>query len=58
MNTAKIKQIIEEISENTYVANAMMRIDELVEFFNLEEDKIELLNPVMFLIYECHISSL
>ena len=37
---------IKEIAENTYVANAMMRIDELVEFFDLnealfEEDDVE-----------------
>lgn len=32
---------IKEISENTYMANAMMRIDELVEFFDLNEAKFE-----------------
>ena len=32
---------IKEISENTYMANAMMRIDELVEFFDLEEALFE-----------------
>ena len=32
---------IKEISENTYIANAMMRIDELVEFFDLEESLFE-----------------
>lgn len=32
---------IEEISENTYIANAMMRIDELVEFFGLNEAQFE-----------------
>ena len=32
---------IKEISENTYVANAMMRIDELVEFFDLNESLFE-----------------
>lgn len=37
---------IREISENTYIANAMMRIDELVDFFGLnealfEEDDVE-----------------
>ena len=37
---------IKEISENTYIANAMMRIDELVDFFDLnealfEEDDVE-----------------
>lgn len=32
---------IREISENTYIANAMMRIDELVEFFNLDESLLE-----------------
>ena len=32
---------IKEISLNTYIANAMMRIDELVEFFDLEESLFE-----------------
>ena len=37
---------IKEIGEDTYIANAMMRIDELVEFLNLdsasfEEDDVE-----------------
>ena len=32
---------IKEIGENTYSANAMMRIDELVEFFNLDEALLE-----------------
>ena len=32
---------IKEVSENTYLANAMMRIDELVEFFNLDETLFE-----------------
>ena len=32
---------IKEVSENTYIANAMMRIDELVEFFNLDEALFE-----------------
>ena len=37
---------IKEVGENTYVANAMMRIDELVDFFDLdaaqfEEDDVE-----------------
>jgi len=37
---------IKEISENTYIANAMMRIDEFVEYFDLdkallEEDDVE-----------------
>ena len=32
---------IKEISENTYIANAMMRIDELVEFFDLNESLFE-----------------
>lgn len=32
---------IKEVGENTYVANAMMRIDELVEFFDLDEAQFE-----------------
>lgn len=32
---------IKEVDENTYVANAMMRIDELVDFFNLNESQFE-----------------
>lgn len=32
---------IREVSENTYIANAMMRIDELVEFFDLDETLFE-----------------
>jgi len=32
---------IKEISENTYIANAMMRIDELVDFFDLDENLFE-----------------
>ncbi len=32
---------IKEIAENTYLANAMMRIDELVEFFDLNEAEFE-----------------
>ena len=32
---------IKEVSENTYIANAMMRIDELVEFFDLDESLFE-----------------
>lgn len=32
---------IKEIGENTYIANAMMRIDELVEFFDLDESQFE-----------------
>lgn len=32
---------IKEIGENTYLANAMMRIDELVEFFDLNESQFE-----------------
>ena len=32
---------IEEIAENTYLANAMMRIDELVEYFSLEDTLLE-----------------
>lgn len=32
---------IKEIGENTYIANAMMRIDELVDFFDLNESQFE-----------------
>ena len=32
---------ITEIGENTYIANAMLRIDELVEFFDLQEAQFE-----------------
>ena len=32
---------IEQISENTYIANGMIRIDELVEYFNLDEAQFE-----------------
>ena len=32
---------IKEIAENTYMANAMVRIDELVEFFDLNESLFE-----------------
>lgn len=32
---------IKEIGENTYIANAMMRIDELAEFFGINESKFE-----------------
>ena len=32
---------IKEISENTYIANAMMRIDEIVDFFNLDQSLFE-----------------
>ena len=32
---------IKEIAENTYIANAMMRIDELVKFFDLKESLFE-----------------
>ena len=32
---------IKEIAENTYLASAMMRIDELVEFFDLDEAQFE-----------------
>jgi CBS domain containing-hemolysin-like protein len=32
---------IKEIGENTYIANAMMRMDELAEFFNLNESNFE-----------------
>ena len=32
---------IKEIGENTYLANAMMRIDEFVEFLGLKESQFE-----------------
>ena len=32
---------IKEVAENTYLANAMMRIDEFVEFFDLDETQFE-----------------
>lgn len=32
---------IKEISENTYIANAMMRLDEISEFFHLDKDDLE-----------------
>lgn len=32
---------IKEIAENTYLANAMMRIDELVDYFDLNESLLE-----------------
>ena len=32
---------INEIAENTYIANAMLRIDELVDFFELPESQFE-----------------
>ena len=32
---------IKQIDENTYIANAMLRIDELVEYFDLEEALFE-----------------
>ena len=32
---------IKEIRENTFIANAMMRIDELVEYFDLDETQFE-----------------
>ncbi len=32
---------IKEIAENTYIANAMMRIDELVEYFDLNEAQFD-----------------
>jgi len=32
---------IKEVKENTYIANAMMRIDELVEYFDLDEAQFE-----------------
>lgn len=32
---------IVELAPNTYLANAMMRLDELAEFFNLDDDDLE-----------------
>lgn len=32
---------IKEVAENTYVANAMMRLDELAEFFDINEDDFD-----------------
>ena len=32
---------IREVAPNTYVANAMMRIDEIAEFFDIEENQFE-----------------
>ena len=32
---------IKEIEENKYEANAMLRLDELAEFFQLDEDSID-----------------
>lgn len=32
---------IKEVAENTYVANAMMRLDELAEFFDINENKFD-----------------
>lgn len=32
---------IKEVAPNTYVANAMMRIDEIAEFFDIEESQFE-----------------
>ncbi len=37
----EVEADIQEIGENTYVANAMMRIDELVKFFDLQESLFE-----------------
>lgn len=37
----EVEADIKEIGENTYIANAMIRIDELVEFFNLQESEFE-----------------
>ena len=40
--TSAVKEAdIKEVSENTYIANAMMRIDELVEFFDLDHSLLE-----------------
>jgi len=32
---------IKEVAANTYVANAMMRLDELAEFFDIDEDQFD-----------------
>ena len=32
---------IKEVAPNTYVASAMVRIDEIAEFFNIEENKFD-----------------
>ena len=32
---------IREVAPNTYVANAMMRIDEIAEFFDIEENQFD-----------------
>lgn len=37
----EVEADIKEIGENTYIANGMLRIDELVEFFNLHESQFE-----------------
>ena len=37
----EVEADIKEIGENTYIANAMIRIDELVEFFDLQESEFE-----------------
>ena len=33
---------IKEVAENTYVANAMMRLDEIAEFFDINEDDLDI----------------
>lgn len=37
----EVESDIDEIGENTYIANAMLRIDELVDFFDLQESLFE-----------------
>lgn len=37
----EVEADIKEVAENTYIANAMMRIDELVKFFDLNENLFE-----------------
>lgn len=37
----EVEADIKQISENTYIANAMLRIDELVDFFELQEALFE-----------------
>jgi len=37
----EVEADIKEIGENLYIANAMMRIDEVVEFFDLNESQFE-----------------
>lgn len=38
---SEAEEDIKEISENTYIANAIMRLDEFAEFFNIDEKNID-----------------